>query len=368
MNIPKDYQKDFEAFPARLKQLLEAELAAGNEIAEFGHGFPAPPAGAYIKLAKPLLSRPRASGNGIDFYDRNLPSYSGEITDSKRFFFLLEPPHPPEPEPNMDAIRDAIRAKQEAATAELLAHPRKQRKSKVRIDDFTPQDPPIPCPSGPGSALQRFIQSMEMNYEKWHDGTGYDLDILKTATPQELTQIEDFLIARQVVDWRDVEALAVLDTQRARALLRKTLKGRNRELATAVTDYAPHLVSEQEQTRTLVAALKETDSYTGLVQALLQVEDFHPPEVVDALFRGVLTRNGEDAVHFAAMLMFLYGKADSAFDWSQRPFFLKFNTENHAEREAAFRELCEKLGVNGTRYLAAARRASSAGGGRRSSK
>jgi hypothetical protein len=209
---------------------------------------------------------------------------------------------------------------------------------------------------------------MEMNYEKWHDGTGYDLDILKTASPQELTQIEDFLIARQVFDWRDVEALAEFDTPRARALLRRTLKGRNRELAIAVNDYAPQLVSETEQTKTLVAALKETGSYTGLVQALLQVEDFHPPEVVDALFRGVLTRDGEDAVHFAAMLMFVHGKADSSFDWSQRPFFLKFNTEVPAERKAVFRKLCEKLGVNGTRYLAAAKREYARRGNRRSPK
>ena len=39
MNIPKDYQKDFEAFPARLKRLLDAELAAGNKIAETGENY-----------------------------------------------------------------------------------------------------------------------------------------------------------------------------------------------------------------------------------------------------------------------------------------------------------------------------------------
>ena len=83
MNIPKEYQQDFEAFPRVLRALLAAELAAGNEIAEIGHGFPAPPAGAYIKLAKPLCSRPRASGDGIDYYDRNGSTYSGEITDAK---------------------------------------------------------------------------------------------------------------------------------------------------------------------------------------------------------------------------------------------------------------------------------------------
>src|SRR5262249_1785077 len=157
----------FDAFPTRLKQLLEEELDAGNEVAEFGHGFPAPPAGAYIKLTKPLLSRPRESGGGIDFYDRNMPGYSGEITDSKRFFFLLQPPHPPEPETDMDAIRDAIRAKQAAATEEKLRKPQRRRRASKVITDLQSQGPSIPYPSGPQSALTRFIQSMEMNYEKW---------------------------------------------------------------------------------------------------------------------------------------------------------------------------------------------------------
>jgi hypothetical protein len=202
------------------------------------------------------------------------------------------------------------------------------------------------------SSFARFLQGMEMTYEKWHDGLGYDLTILKTANPQELAQIEDFLVSRPVSDWRDVQALAALDSPRARALLRKTLKGRDHALATAVRQHAPDLVSEKEQTKTLVAALTGSDSDAGIMEALLQVEEFHPPEVVDALFRGVLTRDGATAVHFAAMLMFVRGKASCSFDWDQRPFFLKFNTYVRAEREVAFRELCEKVGVDGTRYLA----------------
>ena len=91
----------------------------------------------------------------------------------------------------------------------------------------------------------------------------------------------------------------------------------------------------------------------GLTQALLQVEEFHPPRIVDALFRGVLQRDGTTAVHFSAMLMFLHGRAASSFDWEQRPFFLKFQTEDRAQRAAAFRELCEKTGVGADRFLAA---------------
>jgi hypothetical protein len=161
--------------------------------------------------------------------------------------------------------------------------------------------------------------------------------------------------ARPVSARRDAHALAALDSRRTRLVLRKTLKGRDYGLAAAVRVHAPNRLSEQHQTKRLVAALSGSDSAVGLRQALLQVEQFHPPQVVDALFRGVLFRYGVAAVYLAAMLMFVRGKADSPFDSRQLPFLLKFNTEVRAEREAVFLELCEKLGVDGTRYLAPAK-------------
>ena len=69
-----------------------------------------------------------------------------------------------------------------------------------------------------------------------------------------------------------------------------------------------------------------------------------------------LARDGETALHFAGMLMFLHGKAETSFDWDKRPFFLKFHTEVRVEREAAFRELCGKIGVQADEYLGRARR------------
>jgi hypothetical protein len=38
----------------------------------------------------------------------------------------------------------------------------------------------------------------------------------------------------------------------------------------------------------------------------------------------------------------------------QRPFFLRFNTAVRVEREAVFRELCRKIGLNSGLYLAGA--------------
>ena len=186
---------------------------------------------------------------------------------------------------------------------------------------------------------------MICNYEKWHDGIGYDLDILKTATPEELIEIENLLVSRGIHDWRDVEALAALNSPGARVLLRKALTSGNHQISSAVISYAPDLLSDEERARMLVAALNSSKIYEGLTQTLLEVEEFHPPEIVEALLRGVLERDGETAMQFAAMLMFIHGKATSSFDWELRPFFLKFLTDDRAERKALYLELCARIGV-----------------------
>jgi hypothetical protein len=98
-------------------------------------------------------------------------------------------------------------------------------------------------------------------------------------------------------------------------------------------------------------ALRTAELFGGLSEALDQVEKFHPREVISELFRGVLTRKGDVAVLFAAILTFIYGKSEEPFDIKQRPFFLRFNTEIESERRKVFFELCEKIGTNPKDYL-----------------
>jgi hypothetical protein len=353
MKIPAEFAKEVARFPDALRGLIEAELEAGNEITELAGGFPAPPVGAYVKLSKPVTTRPRESAGDVDFFDRNGSDYSGEFTDAKRHFFVLEPPHPPEPEPDMDAIRAALKARQTDALTEMRSRtpsaPKRRKKSSVAAAEAVSESP---APrKEPETAVDRFRESMVMDFEKWHDGIGYDLAILKTASPDELVEIENVLVSRGIRDWRDVEALAALDSPRARVLLKAALKSSNPEISTAVINHAPGLVSEDERTSSLVAALEVAESFGGLAQTLLEVEEFHPSAVIEALLRGVLARGDGVPVHFAAMLMFLHGKAESAFDWAHRPFFLKFHTEDRAERESLFRELCEKIGVKPGKFL-----------------
>jgi len=329
MKIPPQYLKDIGALPPSLRRLVEQELAAGNEIVEVGHSFPAPPVGCYVKLAKAVSSQPRQSSEEIHFYDRNSSIYSGEFADPTRFFFVLEPPNPPPPEPDMDAIRRGLQGE----------------------SPLTPHTPQRKADEVARMALERFRDSMIIDYEKWHDGIGYDLEIIRNATPEERSQIEDLLTSRPVSDWRDVEALAAIDSPRARVLLRKALRHTDHEVRAAVINHAPHLVSDAERSASLISALRHAEIYGGLTEALDQAESFHPPEVIDALFRGLLKRDGATAVHFAAMLMFLHGKAGTSFDWDQRPFFLQFHTENNIERRRCFRELCEKIGLDADSML-----------------
>jgi hypothetical protein len=48
---------------------------------------------------------------------------------------------------------------------------------------------------------------------------------------------------------------------------------------------------------------------------------------------------GATIIHYTAMLAFLLGRAESTFDWSLRPLFLRFNTPSETERQAAITEL-----------------------------
>jgi hypothetical protein len=352
-NVPDYYEQRLQAFPAVLRRLVEAELAAGNEIVEFSGGFPAPPVGDCVKLARAVTTQPRATAAGLDFYDRNMPGYSGEFTDAKRFFFVLEPPNPPAPPPDMDAIRAELEARQQSPKVKPAS--RRRKSADIRQEPNDGQSaaliPRTKRSSRPQTTVDRFRQSMEIDYEKWHEGIGYDLSLLKTATPEELVEIENLLVARGASDWRDVEALAALNSPRARVALRSASKCANHEVRVAVLSYAPDVISSDERTETLVAALQVAEIYGGLSSTLLEVEEFHPRPVVDALLRGVLARGGDIATHYAAMLMFLHGKATSAFDWDQRPFFLKFNTDDRSVREAMFRELCSKIGIQAEKYL-----------------
>jgi len=321
MKLPDDVLAEITKLPAALRTIVEAELAAGNEVAEVLHGHPVPPAGVGIRLVHPLsvpLTSPAAGIRPCRF-----PAWDGSTgySDEPKHNFVLGPPGAPSDPPGMGEIRDAANR------------------------------PHRPAAAASDSPLDRFEKSFQIDHEKWHDGIGYDLDAIREASPEERASIEALLLQRGVRDWREVEALAALKSPRARAALRSAMTSHRHALALAVVRHAPDLVDDAARTALIVRGLERARPFDGLTQILMQVEDFHPAPVIEALFRNTIRREADVAVHFAAMLMFVHGQAETSFDRDQRPFFLTFNTQDPTARKAAFRELCRKIGVDAQRYL-----------------
>ena len=199
--------------------------------------------------------------------------------------------------------------------------------------------------------LQRFKKSMKIGFEEWHDGIGYDIEAIRIASPTEREAIEQVLINHSPRDWRDIEALAEINTTSARDVLKNAIKDTNPVVRVAVARFAPDLVTDNERTQSIVDALEKAEIFNGLSQVLDEVERYHPEEVKEALIRGLLTRKGDVAVLFAAMLFYLFGRAKRPFDIKQRHYFLRFNTQDRKERIDLFRELCQKLKINPEKYL-----------------
>lgn len=199
--------------------------------------------------------------------------------------------------------------------------------------------------------LQRFEASMNLDFEKWHDGIGYDIEAIRIASQAERDAIEQILINHSPRDWRDIEALAEINTKCARETIKEAIKDPNPVVRVAVTRFAPDLVTDNERSQSIIDALQNTEIFSGLSQVLDEVERYHPEEVKEVLIKGLLNRKGDVAVLFAAMLFYLFGEAEKPFDMKQRPFFLRFNTEDRKERVKVFRELCQKLKINPEKYL-----------------
>ena len=319
--LPLEQCDDFLRMPVALRELLLTELAAGNQVVEISHCHPAPPSGACFRLARRLITRAAESNDGLYYRERNSSLSSGEITDGQRFFFLVEPPLPLEPEPDMNAIWE-------------------------RANFGT--NPSAPCSepeleSGEQTCSQRFKSSKVMNYEKWHDGVGYEVDLISQLSEEEQAEVQRMIVGKSKLEWFDIEALAKLNTPAARERLVEALSDPEFSVRNAVQQYAPKLVSETVKTKSLVEALRDASLYGGLSQALDEAEEFHPPEVIQALFDGARNRDGETAVLMAAMLLYVHGISDEAFDLNERPFFLRFNTEDPIERFKVFSELQQRL-------------------------
>ena len=191
------------------------------------------------------------------------------------------------------------------------------------------------------AAYQRFLASTVMDYEKWHDGLGYDLAALDEMSLAERDRAQDLMLSR-TIEWREIEVLEKLGSARGWKGIREAFEGSDSidtRLAAAVAlERSEKLGVPMDEV--VAGAILQLDAIGGgSTRTLLLAEQYPTERVKRALLLAAGKRN-EMAMHCGALLCYLSGKAKEAFDWELRPLFLRLVPGNDpADREAAYREL-----------------------------
>jgi hypothetical protein len=199
----------------------------------------------------------------------------------------------------------------------------------------------------PSVDLQRFKRSMSIGYEQWHEGIGYDLEALGRLTGAERAHAEELLLQRQAADWRDIDALDHLGTERALTAIEQALAVKALDVRIMAAERLAHraILDEKRIESIIIEALSSVRLLNGLVVTLRFAQQHATPAVRLELMRCAVHGNIEIRTHAAALVHFLYGGSKSEFDWEHRPLYLRFQSPKLEERQAAFIELCHSVGI-----------------------
>jgi hypothetical protein len=190
-------------------------------------------------------------------------------------------------------------------------------------------------------ALDRFAKSMNIGYDEWHDGIGYDLLALDELTEAEKPLAVGLLIPRAAQDWRDLEALDRLGTAEAIEAILGVRSHGNPQIRLRAHENGPE-PTEAEWEKAILGSLESAERYGGLTQ-VLDCAVSHPSEAVVAkLWTKVRDPESGVAYHCAAALCCIGGVTDSMYDDSRRKLFLRLVEPESADRAQAVQEL-EKL-------------------------
>jgi hypothetical protein len=193
----------------------------------------------------------------------------------------------------------------------------------------------------PSDAFSRFMSSLELDYERWHDGDGYDLEALAAIDASERGDVV-WELARREPTWREIEALEQIDIPPAFMAIKRALRDSDSVDTRLAAAAALHRLGKLDEPLDAVVA-REIESLQGVddrcTRALLMAEEYPTDAVKQALL--VASHNRTDcAMHCAALLCYLAGVAKEPFDWDLRPLFLRLGpNEPEADRNAALAEL-----------------------------
>jgi hypothetical protein len=182
---------------------------------------------------------------------------------------------------------------------------------------------------------------MQIDRDAWIDGRGYDLDALNRCTESDKTQILDILRnnLESHADWRDVEAVAAMDTQTAECLLSNLADHPDADVRLHAMTYLEDRGDAAPLMGEIVRLLRDPAAAVATNLLMTLAEEHPTPEVQAALLDCALDGAEDLRVHAAALALYLAGIAQQNFDWNYRPLFLRFGEPDRNERLAALDEL-----------------------------
>ena len=191
------------------------------------------------------------------------------------------------------------------------------------------------------SAYQRFIESMVIDFDKWHDGTGYDLEAIDQMSTEERDRVVTQFLEAGVHDWRELEALERIGTDASHALIFLAREDTDPHLRLAAHTYGPEPGDEARE-KAIVALLESgPEPYSRAMDLAVQ---YATPAVQEALVKCVRDKTGGIAYHAASALCAIGQQSDSQYDDTHRPLFLRLAEPDCEDRRLAVQELSALLG------------------------
>ncbi len=196
------------------------------------------------------------------------------------------------------------------------------------------------------AAWNAFLAGLRLDYERWHDGVGYDVTTIPALSPLQRRRAVDLLRTRELT-WRELEALAQLDTTEAWEAIDEAAEDPQ---STMLRFRAASLQAERgrrnDLTEVIVRELKRMDrSDEGETAVLLAAQEHDSPRIRKGLLWASWNRT-PCAPNAAALLLHLTGHAADPLALEHREIVLGLGPhENSFVRGAAMEKLERLVGL-----------------------
>lgn len=195
-------------------------------------------------------------------------------------------------------------------------------------------------------AYEKFLASIVPTREQWQENQTYDVAAIAEMMAEERNEVVTLLTGRDST-WREVEALAVIDTPTARAAVDEASK---HHLSIDTRLAAAEAMHQQGRLADLDTFLAKQlhllyQPPNGLQRAL-RIAESHPSETVRQALLWASYNQTECAPECAKLLLALTGAAKEPFDAEVNQMIEKLGLHNsYFDRKAAFDDLCRRVGM-----------------------